>query len=332
LEGVEVLTINEEKGTVTFTVNKQPLVLTVAESGAPDGMAGRTFNLKSADSGQLLVIYQELADRTVIRSPSLPHVTIDLRSDGPLSSEAALLELAQAFAGKSVEIIPHGTKFAFAVPASQLAKFRIIPPPEETDPNCPEEKLPAGMIRFGEADSDQVLEIYQELTGRTVISAANWPQSKITIRSQTALTRREAAYALETAMRMGNISISAHQDEFVVVQSSLSAEPPRKFPSNQSAAPAPTAVKVPDQQLKLLGADQEKLLKLYASLLGRDALPLESTLPPQKLTIRSQTPLTTPKAVYALDALAAVNGFQFVLVGDKQVKLVRAPTGPPVAP
>jgi len=332
VEDVEVHTIDEKKGTVTFMINKLPLVLTLAEAGAPDGMAGRTFNLKSADSGQLLDIYQDLAERTVFRSPSLPHVTIDLRSGGPLSPEAALVELTQAFAVKSVEIVPHGTKFAFAVPASQLAQVRKIRPPEEADPNSPEEKLPAGLLRFTEADLDQVLEIYQELTGRTVISAANRPRSKITLRSQTPLTRREAAYALETAILMGGVRISAHQDKFVVVQSSLSAEPPRKFLSNQSAAPTSTALNVPAGHLELREARPEKFLKLYAGLLGRDALPVESTLPIQRLTVRSQTPLTTAEAVYALDALAAVNRLQFLLVGDKQVKLAPSPAGPPVPP
>jgi hypothetical protein len=43
-----------------------------------------------------------------------------------------------------------------------------------------------------------------------------------------------------------------------------------------------------------------------------------------KLDIRTQTELTRAEAVFALDALAAVNNLKFVLVGDDQVKILPA--------
>jgi general secretion pathway protein D len=78
-----------------------------------------------------------------------------------------------------------------------------------------EEVFPAGIIRFQDADLIQVLELYQELTGRTVMRPASLPQTKITIRSQTPLTRREAIMALDTILAMNQITMIPQGEKFV---------------------------------------------------------------------------------------------------------------------
>ena len=328
-EGTEIVAIDEKKGTVTVKRNNRQLVLSVGEAGAPDGMPGRMFNLRSAQSDQLLDIYQRIAERTALLAPGLPRVAIDLQSEGPLSAEAALTALADAFAGKSIALVPQGAKFVFAVPASQVARLRELKPPKESDPNSLEKTIPAGMIMFSDSDPAQVLDIYQELSGRTVISAVDRPRLKISIKSQTAWTRSETLWALETVLRLGDVTVSPHQDKIAIAQSPLAALPPKEFPSNQTAAAAARASNVSAAQLVIRSARPEEFLKIYAGLLAREALPIESSLPQTWLRIRSQTPLTAAQSVYALDVLAAVNGFQFVLVGDTQVKLVSVPAGPP---
>ncbi|HXI51295.1 MAG TPA: secretin N-terminal domain-containing protein, partial [Candidatus Saccharimonadales bacterium] len=83
---------------------------------------------------------------------------------------------------------------------------------QRPDPN---EILPAGMIKFQEADLSQVLEIYQELTGRTVLKPASVPQAKISIKTQTELTRAEAVQALDTILAMNGISMVPQGEKFV---------------------------------------------------------------------------------------------------------------------
>lgn len=327
-EGLEILSIDEKKGTVTLQFNKQSQTLSVTEAEAQDGPPGRTFNLKSADAGQLLEIYQSLAERTLFRSPILPRATIELRSTGVLPTEAALNELAQAFATKSITLVPSGGKFAFAVPTSQLARLQSIKPPDGPSPPS-NEVFPVGLIKFMEADLTQVLDIYQELSGRTVLLAANTPRFKISLRSQTEWTRPEAIWALETAIGLGDLTVFRHQTNLAIVQPSTLAGPPKEFVSNQSAAT--TSVKeIPAGGIKFWEASSEQFLQLYASLSGREPLPIESSVPPSRVSIRTQTPLTSAEAIYALDALATVNGLQFVLVGDKQVKLAAASVIPPI--
>jgi len=337
-DGLEILSIDEKKGIVTFRHNNETQRLTLAQGDTPESPLGQTFNLKAADSSQLLEVYQELAGRTVLRSPVLPGAKIDLRSDGALSTQTAQEALVQAFATKSIALVPKDKKFAFAVPKSAEARLQTIPPLEDPAPAAekPNGRFPPGLLKFNEADISQVLEIYQELAGRTLLLATSIPHIKITIRTQTECQRSEVIGALETILGLGDVSVFPHQAKFVIVQPSTLAEPPKEFVSNRDAVQTIETEVNRNGGLRLeevtpapagfLRRDVAPagFLQRYAALCGREPLPLEPDLPQRRVSLRSQAPLTGPEAIYALDVLAAINGMRFVLVGDKQVKLVRA--------
>ena len=78
-----------------------------------------------------------------------------------------------------------------------------------------EEVFPPGLIKFQDADLTQVLEIYQDLTGRTVMRPANLPATKVTIRTQTPLTRKEAIQALDSILSLNGISMIPIGEKFV---------------------------------------------------------------------------------------------------------------------
>jgi type II secretory pathway component GspD/PulD (secretin) len=78
-----------------------------------------------------------------------------------------------------------------------------------------DEIIPPGQIKFADADIAQVLEIYQELTGRTVLKPSSLPAVKISIRTQTALTRAEAVLALDSILSMNGISMVLQGTKFV---------------------------------------------------------------------------------------------------------------------
>ena len=81
--------------------------------------------------------------------------------------------------------------------------------------NPDEEVFGPGFIKFNDADLVQVLEIYQELTGRTVLKPNSLPATKINIRSQTQLTRREAIQALDSILSLNQITMIPQGDKFV---------------------------------------------------------------------------------------------------------------------
>lgn len=81
--------------------------------------------------------------------------------------------------------------------------------------NREEDVLPPGLIKFADADIGQVLEIYQELTGRTVLKPSSLPATKITIKTQTELTRAEAVQALDSILSMNGITMTPQGTKFV---------------------------------------------------------------------------------------------------------------------
>ena len=78
-----------------------------------------------------------------------------------------------------------------------------------------EEILPPGLIKFLDTPLDQVLDVYQELTRRTVLRPNNLPQAKVTIRSETPLTRQEAIQALDSILSMNQVTMVPQGEKFV---------------------------------------------------------------------------------------------------------------------
>jgi type II secretory pathway component GspD/PulD (secretin) len=68
-------------------------------------------------------------------------------------------------------------------------------------------ELAPGTIDFQNADLAQVLAIYQELSGRTVIRAASLPAPTITIRIQNPLNRIQVLQLLDTVLAENGIAM-----------------------------------------------------------------------------------------------------------------------------
>jgi general secretion pathway protein D len=81
----------------------------------------------------------------------------------------------------------------------------------------PEETLPAGTINFPATDLNQVLQIYSELVGRTVLRPTTLPAPTITLKTQTPLTRHEAIQAFDAVLALNGIAVVNVGDKFVKV-------------------------------------------------------------------------------------------------------------------
>jgi len=73
--------------------------------------------------------------------------------------------------------------------------------------NDDEATFAPGMIKFQDSDLLQVLDIYQDLTGRTVVRPNSLPATKVSVRSQTPLSRKEAVQLLDTVLAMNGITM-----------------------------------------------------------------------------------------------------------------------------
>ena len=104
-------------------------------------------------------------------------------------------------------------------------------------PTDAQSSLPPGMLKFTDADLNQVLDIYQELSNRTIVRPGNLPNVKITVRSQTRLTRREALQTLDTVLAANGITMipsgARHAKAVPMAQASSEAAPVVDLPYDE---------------------------------------------------------------------------------------------------
>ena len=95
-------------------------------------------------------------------------------------------------------------------------------------PNAKREIGPGGII-FNDADVRQVFELYQEVSGRSLIYSGQVPKNaKVTFRNATALTRAETLQALDTILAAHGIVMVYNGTQFVKV--CAAAEAPTEVP------------------------------------------------------------------------------------------------------
>jgi type II secretory pathway component GspD/PulD (secretin) len=94
-----------------------------------------------------------------------------------------------------------------------------------------------GMLKFTDADLNQVLDIYQEISNRTMVRPGNLPNIKITVRNQTRLTRREALQTLDTVLAANGITTiplgARHIKAVPMAQASSEAAPVVDLPYDE---------------------------------------------------------------------------------------------------
>jgi len=129
-------------------------------------------------------------------------------------------------------------------------------------PPDPNEVFPPGLIKFNEADLSQVLEIYQELTGRTVLKPASVPAAKISIRTQNELTRAEAIQALDTILGMNGITMIPQGEKFVKAVAEAQAGNAGQRFNDLDIEQLPEAARYVTQVVQLTNASPNDLMPL----------------------------------------------------------------------
>jgi hypothetical protein len=339
IEGVEVKEIDATSGRVRVGHDGIETWYAVG-SGEPDAKRP-VFRFQSADLAQVLELYQMLARRTVLRPSNLPWSRISIVTQTELTDVEAVRALDDILSRNGIATRPRGDKFVFVVKADQTNRLSLIPsPPPAAGPitqalrrhmlpliSAPlaaagAEVFPPGLIKFQDADVLQVLEIGQELRGATLLRPSDLPRLKVSLRSETEMTRDEAIWMLDAALALGDIAIIPHGGKFFFALPGMRNS---KVPVIESPplAPALNAGEVfPAGLIKMQDGDLSQVLPVYARLVGRQPAPVEGTTSAAKLSIRTQTELTRAEAIFALDALAAINRLRFVLAGADQVKVL----------
>jgi general secretion pathway protein D len=92
----------------------------------------------------------------------------------------------------------------------------VTPKTASTNNAPPEEMIPAGNINFQGVDVSQVLDVYAQLVGRTMLRAG-LPAAQIILRTETPLTKTEAIQALQAVLSLNGIALVNVGDKFVKV-------------------------------------------------------------------------------------------------------------------
>jgi hypothetical protein len=202
--GVEVMRIDEKEGVAEVHTRRDNKKVTI-DLGLPpeEQLPQRTFHFRSADLEQIFEVYQAVSARTVIRPGNLVFSKIDLKSGANLTPDDAVAILNKKFADAGIKMKRIGAKFVLALAPADELRIQSLTPPPVVDPA--DKVFAAGFMKFSAADPTQVLAVYCDLTGQPPINRDPRRGSKITLRSQTPLTRREAAWLLETALLLNGV-------------------------------------------------------------------------------------------------------------------------------
>jgi general secretion pathway protein D len=88
-----------------------------------------------------------------------------------------------------------------------------VPPPAPTESSSVGGEIPAYSYNLQGVDVNQVLDLYADLVGRTILRAG-LPQASIVLHTQSLLTRSEAIQALQAVLALNNISLVNVGDKF----------------------------------------------------------------------------------------------------------------------
>jgi general secretion pathway protein D len=114
-----------------------------------------------------------------------------------------------------------------SVPGAPLAPAPSAPGPPAAEPSVPtsapaaptnnppaEKEIPAYKYNFQGVEVSQVLDVYADLIGRTILRAG-LPQASIILRTQSPLTKSEAIQALQAVLALNNISVVNVGEKFI---------------------------------------------------------------------------------------------------------------------
>ena len=130
--------------------------------------------------------------------------------------------------------------------------------------------IPAGLIRFQEADLSQVIDFYADLTGKTILKSPQVPQNvKVSLFNKTALTKQEGIDALHTIFGLNQIAVIPEGEKFIkiVPQASVPGEAGRFTTNDSSLLPESMLPVAQIVQLKnLLPEEATGILTPFAKL------------------------------------------------------------------
>lgn len=174
----------------------------------PAGM----LTFQNTDLSQVLQIFQELVNRTLLRPALLPGSTIYLKTQTPMTREEAVYAMCAVFALNGISFVDLGDKFLFAYPSFEEAKRKaLLARKLPSHESAKTQTIPAGMVTAS-FDLTVVAKIYAELSGQPVELDQDLPPRRLVLHSQTPLMSGDVLYAFDLLLGWEGLEVVKNKD------------------------------------------------------------------------------------------------------------------------
>lgn len=307
-----------------------------------------------------LDVYGNLTGKTVLLPSALPRLPDSIIDDRPADKTNAIAKIEGAFSERGLEVVQDGPHFVRVFPKGSPDSLNNAPlRGAELAVTPGTEVLGPGMMDFRNADLNQVLSIYGFMGQRTVLRPCTLPVPSISLKTQCALSKQEALYAIETVLALNGICIKNDGEKFVQVVSvwqrdqvkkaAPKPEPgaklfdPKKVPSvgsPGSSMPSPPPPK-PVNKVQRIEHEIERLQKAFYNSLhppdpskpaGRRLFELyarmadKTAVPSPKfdgigIWFHVDTPLSKSELLYAIETTFTLNNLAIIPVDEDKIRL-----------
>jgi hypothetical protein len=288
---------------------------------------------------QVLKLYAELANRTVLRPAQLPACEISLHTRQHISSADLMNAIARVLMEKDIVIQPDGEKFLVVAregdadllaPEVKIASDRLAATLAQSahagegssrrlqQGSNAGELLPAGLINLQNTDIAQVLYVFADLAGRNFLCPTAMPPKTIKLFTSNPLTRSEAIYSLTATLALNGVSVLPAGEKFVFIFPTTQRSLAAKILARNPAAIAAGTNSIPAGSINLNTATLGMVAQLYREMSGHE-LDLENGLPNVRILFRSQTPLTPAEALQGFEYAL---GWNQLVIEKKEDKFI----------
>jgi type II secretory pathway component GspD/PulD (secretin) len=160
-----------------------------AHGAGKEVIAAGTINFQNAELEQVLALYQELSRRSVIRG-ALPHLTITVRNETPLTRVEALQLLDTVLAENGIAMVLAGETAVKAVPQAMAiteAPPEITLPPEELPDS---DSFMSRTVRLKKVKAVEVMAVLMPLTKTSNALLPIQSENLLVIRDYSANVKR----------------------------------------------------------------------------------------------------------------------------------------------
>ena len=133
---------------------------------------------------------------------------------------------------------PEGTVSVGKPEGGPLKRQRTFSSLDAPDRDTDTETFPPGSINLEQVNLAQILKLYEDLSGRTMIVSPALAPISVTVRTKTALLRREVLQAFDTILAQHGITIIPVGTEFV-----------KAVPASQAGTEAAPVIDLPRERL-----------------------------------------------------------------------------------